>query len=75
MPVVVVKRTVGVALDQVCTVAQVRDVMEVAAGRTKKGRRKGSERVKRVKRQINRSCDEEQQGHTRQGIINCLVQV
>lgn len=74
MPVVVIERAVGVAFDQVCAVAQVGDVMKVAEGGEKGKKMKGNARVKQVKRQINHSCDEEQQGHTLQGIINCLVQ-
>ena len=41
VPVVVIERTVRVPLDQVCSVAQVRDVVEVAAEGTKRGGRKG----------------------------------
>lgn len=75
VPVVVVERAVRVAFDQVCAVAQVGDVMKVAGEEEKRERKaKGTERFKEVERQINHSCDEEQQGHTLQGIINCLVQ-
>lgn len=38
VPVVVIKRTVGVALDQVRSVSQVRDVMKVAGEQMEKGR-------------------------------------
>lgn len=43
VPVVVIERTVGVALDQVCSIAQVRNVMKVAReGKREKKRGEGS---------------------------------
>lgn len=59
VPVVVIQRTVRVSFDQVCSVAQVRDVVEVAGKGTKKGERRGLKHGGE-KMQINRIHDEEQ---------------